>query len=119
LSLLFIETVRSRRALSEKNFQANMFLITLTVGNSLYFFGRSHEHNIINISVCLLLSLFVLLDLLYANARNESTGRINRTALAALPFLLILIAAYSYSGRAINRFKHQCVHIKTGEFYRA
>ena len=44
--------------ISDKYFTSGLFLVLLTIGNSMYFFGRSHEHNIINITSILSLALF-------------------------------------------------------------
>ena len=47
-----------------RNYQAaGLFLVYLTIGNSLYFFGHSHENAIIVLSSILLLQFFLLLDL--------------------------------------------------------
>ncbi len=52
-----------RKALGEKYVAIGAFVILLAIGNSMYFFGRSHENNVLNIGGVLVLALFVLFDL--------------------------------------------------------
>lgn len=61
--LSFALLLRLRTKVSGNYLAAGFCLIYLAIGNSLYFFGRSHENNIINISVVLLLLFFLLLDM--------------------------------------------------------
>ena len=42
--------------------QTGMFIILVCLGNSLYFFGRSHENNILNCSGAIVFTLFLALD---------------------------------------------------------
>ena len=53
-----------RRQLSTRYFSLGIFLITCSIGNSVYFFGRSHEWNLLTISISLLFAFFLFLDLL-------------------------------------------------------
>ena len=61
--LTFILLIRLRKQISRNYLTAGFCLLYLAIGNSLYFFGRSHENNIINIAAVLLLLFFLLLDL--------------------------------------------------------
>lgn len=64
LSVLFIVLLRIKEKISDAYFKTGIFIIVLAIGHSLYFFGRSHENNIINVSTILLLSFFVLIDII-------------------------------------------------------
>lgn len=61
--LSFALLLRLRLMLASNYLATGFCLIYLAIGNSLYFFGRSHENNIINISAVLLALFFLMLDL--------------------------------------------------------
>jgi hypothetical protein len=61
--LSFALLIRLRTRVSGNYLAAGFCLIYLVIGNSLYFFGRSHENNIINISSILVLLFFLLMDM--------------------------------------------------------
>ncbi|MBI5554579.1 MAG: hypothetical protein HY920_01830 [Elusimicrobia bacterium] len=107
-SLLSLLVLRSRKLLSEKYFQTSIFLVILALGNSLYFFGRSHEHNIINIASSLLLCVFVLFDLAHTEINRNSYVKINRFIIPIMAFAFVIGVGYTYSDRASNRIKQQC-----------
>jgi hypothetical protein len=60
--LAFVLLIKLRSRVSTNYLAAGFCLIYLVIGNSIYFFGRSHENNIINISATLVLLLFLLID---------------------------------------------------------
>lgn len=63
-SMMVILLVKLRNFVSP-NYLASGFLLTYCViGNSIYFFGRSHEQAILNMSIVLLFVFFFLLDLI-------------------------------------------------------
>ena len=100
ISLAFILLFRLRRSLSRAYLTAGFFLIYLAIGNSLYFFGRSHENNIINISAALLLLFFLLLDLaerLLADHADNSGMTFFKShigVIVSLVFILSLVICY-------------------------
>lgn len=61
--MTFTLLLRSRSRVAGNYLAAGLFLIFLSIGNSLYFFGHSHENAIIVLSSILLLQVFLLLDL--------------------------------------------------------
>jgi len=61
--LSFALLIMLRTNISRNYLAAGFCLIYLVIGNSLYFFGRSHEYNIINISAILVLLFFLLIDM--------------------------------------------------------
>lgn len=106
-ALLVLLGWRNRRLLPEKYYQAGLLLVILAIGNSLYFFGRSHEHNIINIAGSLAFCFFLLVDLAHYEISKNTTARINLFLAPALAFLLVMGLAYVYSGRAMQRIGQQ------------
>lgn len=92
------------RSMVSRNYLASGFcLIYLAIGNSLYFFGRSHENNIINISVILLLLFFLMIDLggrFLGSACNELAKPFisrNFTIIASLVFITAISIWYGVS----------------------
>ncbi|MEO8342278.1 MAG: hypothetical protein ABI536_00525 [Gallionella sp.] len=61
--LTFVLLIRLRLMLSSNYLAAGLCLIYLAIGNSLYFFGRSHENALIVLSPVFLLLFFLLLDI--------------------------------------------------------
>jgi hypothetical protein len=93
--------VWKRATLPQRHGQTALFAVALVLASSLYFFGRSHENNLINISLPFLLCLFLVLDLAWpkASERVAALGLVFR----AVPWLVVATCAYFYSGRAGER----------------
>jgi hypothetical protein len=88
-----------RSRLPEDYFNTGLFALLLAMGSSLYFFGRSHENNLLAICAPLLLCLFLFLDL--ALDREKETagvyGGITRGSLRLAPYALVLLAGAYYA----------------------
>lgn len=118
LALTFSFLVKKRKELTGKYFITGLFLIFLAIGNSLYFFGRSHENNIINIAGSLIFVLFLFFDLLSKEVetdKRDSCGRSKRIIVSFLPVIFILLITYNYSGRIIVKLKTQFRDISKGQ----
>jgi hypothetical protein len=85
--------------------EAAILAVALMVANSIYFFGRSHEHNLINTSACFLFCLFLSLDLAWPSSLAEP--RLIRWAFGAAPWALLGVCAYGYSERVVGRLDAQ------------
>jgi hypothetical protein len=110
IALTVVMLFKKRKIISERYFITGLFLIFLAIGNSMYFFGRSHENNIINISGPLLLIIFLLFDTLsvkHIKASSHANAKLKRAIVAILPVLFIALVAYSYSSNIIGRAKIQ------------
>ena len=129
---------RFRNKLGEVYSDAGMFVLLLLVGNSMYFFGRSHENNILNISALLLFSLFILFDILIylspkeiavittvdkkgkkqepTNETRKSSLLTRRTAYISLPFLFLFMSGYYYSGRIAAKFSQQSDNFTASQY---
>jgi len=94
---------RSRQFLPEKRVQAALFALALAIANSIYFFGRSHENNLINISASLLISFFLGIDLAALTLNSKWARRLVR----AVPWCALAFIAFSYSGRIYARVGDQ------------
>jgi len=83
LSVASILLFMLRKSLSARYFSLGVFLIACSIGNSLYFFGRSHEWNLLTISTSLLFVFFLTLDLINRFAVRSTL----QDALVNLPIL--------------------------------
>ncbi len=100
LSAASIYLLRLKGKLSDGYFATGLFLIFLAVGNSIYFFGRSHENNIINISGTLVFALFILFDLLALKYdRPMGNNALTSVSVKMLPSLFLLLLLLFYSGK--------------------
>ncbi|MBF0523249.1 MAG: hypothetical protein HQL24_09375 [Candidatus Omnitrophica bacterium] len=99
---------------STKYFQTSLFLIFLAIGNSLYFFGRSHENNILNVSGILMLVLFLFLDVLGFEINKDQKVRAKKFVLPVFSGLIILVISCSYAERAVERIKRQYKFLTSG-----
>ncbi|MES2592101.1 MAG: LamG-like jellyroll fold domain-containing protein [Bacteroidota bacterium] len=135
-SLGFILLIKLRNVLSKQYFQSGLFVIFIAIGNSIYFFGRSHEHNILNIATALLFILFLLFDILGNNftvsepiVKQKTTKKNNpdsvgtptylklqKTIISILPILFITGAAYFYSEKTGQKIKTQYRNFKNSQY---
>ncbi len=101
----FVLLISRRKHLPSRYFETGLLMLFLAIGNSMYFFGRSHENNIINISGLLIFVLFLLFDALK-----------KKFVLYALPALLIASLAFFYSDRITGRVSSQYKNMKNAKF---
>ena len=95
--------------LSRKHAGAALFAVALGIGNSIYFFGRSNENNLLNISAVLLLCAFLGIDLAQL-AWHGGPLWVNRT-LKAAPWAVLAFIAFSYSGKLANNANIQTARV--------
>jgi hypothetical protein len=118
--LTFALLIRLRNKVSANYLATALFLIYLVIGNSLYFFGRSHENNIVGISIILLLLFFLLLDLVgYAlgNARDKPAKQfIHRHLTMIVSVALIVAISVWYGGSITAKVATQASNIGKGQF---
>jgi hypothetical protein len=106
LTATFVLLFKQRKSLPDYYFTSGVFLILLSLANSVYFFGRSHESNIIHISGSLLFLVFMLIDLLIKNysVKKENildvrTIKYNKYILGFMPIFFIMLITFYYSER--------------------
>ena len=129
LSSLAILLVQYKNKLTERYFSIGLFSLALTIGNSMYFFGRSHENNIMNISGILVLCLFILFDILiFTGTRTVTKNQKLKTKVVTkpvvitkriyllLPFLFILITAFYYAPRIYEKLSNQTTTLQNWQF---
>jgi hypothetical protein len=89
IALTLILLVRLRFKLDRRYLHTGFLLVFCAVGNLIYFFGRSHEQALLNLTIILLFVAFLLLDLFARllddeRERGGSPGRVGALALAGL-----------------------------------
>jgi hypothetical protein len=136
LSACFALLLKNKSKLESSYFQAGFIIVFFTIANSIYFFGRSHEHNILNIATPLVFLLFLFFDLLGSlsntdegavvktktkKASSETTGSyryasLKRNALVALPVIFIIGTSFYYSDKINHKLKTQYKNLKKSQF---
>src|SRR6185369_1445211 len=115
ISMVTILLFRLRTTVSSTYLTSGFLLTYCAIGNSIYFFGRSHEHNILNIAIVLLFLLFFMLDLI-SRLLNEGTGdskpisylRRNCAACAGALVIMAITVSYAHNiaGKAVTQVKN-------------
>lgn len=135
LSCLTVLLFRFRSRLGERYAITGLFIVLVTIGESMYFFGRSHENGILNISGTLVLALFVLFDILIFQSpeaikevpSTQGKGKkdkevvkksfvTERKIYTAVPFVFVLFSGYYYSGRLSDKIDIQYNNFKEGQY---
>ncbi len=142
LSSLAVFLVYCKNKFGEKYVTAGLFIILLVIGDSMYFFGRSHENNLLNISGILVLTLFVLFDILIFTspepesvviAKNTTVAKnkkatptpqevkpsyfTQRNAATFLPVVFIIFIVYFYSERITEKASAQYTNFKESQLH--
>jgi hypothetical protein len=114
-SATFVLLVRKRPQLGEKYFRTALFLVSLAIGESLYFFGRSHESNVTSISAVLLFVFFVLMDLIFSEVGETNRPGLKKKLAVILPTLFVLAIAFYYSARIKEKMLIQLHSLERGQ----
>ncbi len=111
--------IGNRKLIGEKYFVNGVFLILFAVGNCIYFFGRSHEHNLINIATVIFLILFMGIDIIAIRfeAKHNISNGIAKHALYVFPLVILLYAAYYYSAPLASRVRLQAHKLKSSTIF--
>lgn len=90
----------SRYRISDRRSAAALFVVALAISNSIYFFGRSHEHNLLNISASLLFCVFLCLDEMAATTDRPGWAR---NLMPAAPWIIVAVTGLAYSGGIMTK----------------
>jgi hypothetical protein len=94
-----------RGVIGQRRTGASFFLLALGIGNSIYFFGRSHEQNLLNISAPLLFCVFLGMDLAIV---AWGAGPVwVRWMVHAAPWLTLGFIGFFYAGRLVAKIQTQ------------
>lgn len=118
--LSFALLLKLRTRVSRSYLAAAICLIYLVIGNSLYFFGRSHENNIINISIILVLLFFLLVDVV-SQSLADASGKpaklfIHRNLAMIVSFTFIASIAVWYGDSITNKVAIQARNMGKWQF---
>jgi hypothetical protein len=115
-SLSIILLYRLRNQVTPAYLASGFLLTYCAIGNSIYFFGRSHEHNILNIAIVLLFHFFFVLDLAAHTLDRDQTDTIpvsvKRYGVSGIAIALILAIIVSYSVNISNKGTVQFLNVK-------
>jgi hypothetical protein len=119
-SIAAILLLRLRTRVSPTYLTTGFLLIYCAIGNSIYFFGRSHEHNILNIAIVLLFLFFFVLDLIahvLAGAENRPSppSFLQKHAVAGIAVALIIMLIVSYSENITHKGYIQFLNVKNAK----
>ena len=109
---VFLLLCKNWLTLPRKFFDASILLLCLAIGNSMYFFGRSHENNIINIAAVLLMVFFLMLDLVHLELIRVASQRFSRWAILLMASIVILTISYQYADSAVKLGETQLFNLK-------
>jgi hypothetical protein len=120
LGVTFMLLYRLRRELSPSCLATGIFLLYCAIGNSIYFFGRSHEHNLLNISIVLLFLFFFMLDLAArfldgAETRVAPPPKLGRRIALTGAVAVTAMLAVWYSGAITGKLGTQIANARQGQ----
>ena len=105
--LLMGLALRRGAALPPRRAQAVLLTPVLLMFTSFYFFGRSHELNLINLSTSFLFAAFLAADLALEVVAEAAAPRALYLAVLAAPLALVAVTAYVYGGRIAEKVRAQ------------
>jgi hypothetical protein len=120
MSVVIVLLIRLRNSVSTAYLASGFLLTYFAIGNSVYFFGWSHEQNIINISIVLLFLFFFMLDLisrfLDERAGGDSTFLfLRRNGSVVMASAMIAAIAIFYSHNIVLKTATQMINIKSSQ----
>lgn len=110
--ILLLLLLNYKPILCEKYFHAGIFLVMLTLAQSMYFFGRSHENNLVNISAIVLFVLFLIFDIIiYALPVFSKISKLALSLQMIFSFLVVGLMACIYSDKISIRVRQQLKYL--------
>jgi hypothetical protein len=128
ISAITIVLFKLRKEIPVRYFSIALFTVFIVIGNSLYFFGRSHESNILAISGSIVLLLYIFIDVLAFHFAVDCRSKQLPKAIASrdilsygfvisvAPLVILIMASYYYSGSIVGRLNVKYDNIKAGNF---
>ena len=102
--------IKLKSKLELKYYHASLFVIFLSIGNCMYFFGRSHEVNLICISPLLIFLIFICFDLRFKIITESN--RYKKYLINISPFFFISFIFILYSNTISTRIFSQIDNYK-------
>ena len=120
VSTVTILLFKLRNSVSSSYLNTGLLLTYCSIGNSIYFFGRSHEHNILNVSIVLIFLFFFMLDLI-SRALSEFGRKeggpsfLHRYGIVCVASAFIIVVIVSYSRNILKKSYAQVTNITEGQ----
>ena len=111
-SLVAFLLLNNIKLVSKEYFSISFFVIFLAIGNSMYFFGRSHDSQFVQILPLPIIVFFILLDLIYKFQIISSLSKIK-----FISFSFLIIIALIYSTNIYEKGLLQVVNYKKGRVF--
>jgi hypothetical protein len=113
-SLTFILLLKRRNQLEIRYVSTGLLIVFLAAGNALYYFGRSHENNLLNISGALVLVVFLLLDVLLTPSQAPAL-RYKIFLRKTVPYVCLILCCFFYAHRSTSKLNKQVENIQKGQ----
>lgn len=110
-AIVFVLLVRNIKFISTNYFNTSIFIILLSIGNSMYFFGRSHDSQFIQILVLPIITFFILIDLLF-KLKIIQSSKMN----SLITFSFLILTSFIYSDNIYGKGKKQIDNYKKKRF---
>lgn len=118
ITITMVLLFKLRRHLPQNYLVSGVFLVYLAIGNSVYFFGRSHENNLINISIIFVFLSFLLVDILqgYLVLVNANRITLYRKIAATWSVCLITLISITYGDNIKDKAAVQIDNLSKMQF---
>lgn len=110
-AIVFVLLIRNINLISTTYFNTAILIILLSIGNSMYFFGRSHDSQFIQILVLPIITFFILIDLLFKLKIIQSSKMIS-----LITFSFLMLTSFIYSDNIYEKGKKQIDNYKKRRF---
>lgn len=110
-SVVFILLLKYKAILREEYLITSFFIIFLAIGNSMYYFGRSHESGFVQILTLIIFVFFILIDLTY------KTKILSLSTVKIISFSFLILTAFIYSKNIFTKSKQQLNNYKNGRLF--
>lgn len=110
-AIVFVLLIRNINFISNTYLNTGIFIILLSIGNSMYFFGRSHDSQFIQILALPIITFFILIDLLFKLKIIQSSKMIS-----LITFSCLILTSFIYSDNIYEKGKKQIDNYKKKRF---
>lgn len=120
--IAFILLYHMREQVCEKYLVMGFFVLFCTIGNCIYYFGRSHDGNLFNISISLIFLLFYVFDLVdrLLFQSDEVSWIMTLLKKRLVPFMAILLTSlvtFTYAGQITAKVSKQFDTVLSGHIH--
>lgn len=110
-SIVFILLLKNKNILGKEYLASAFFIIFLSIGNSMYYFGRSHESGFVQILPLAILVFFILIDLSFKNKV------ISLSKVKIISVSMLVLITFIYSKNIFTKSNQQLDNFKNGRLF--